>query len=52
MVSEPEINPDVFSWATFHRENNPGNGNEIFVCKGERGFKEGSWSGQVKSSES
>ena len=32
MVREPEVNPDVFSWVTFHRENNPVIRDEIFCC--------------------
>ena len=34
------MDEDVFSGATFHRENNPENGNEILVWKAEKGLKD------------
>ena len=40
LVYEPEIDPNVFSLATFHRENNPEKGNEILVWKAEKGSED------------
>ena len=40
LVYKPEIDPDVFSGATFHRENDPEKGNEILVRKVEEGSEE------------
>ena len=39
-VYEPEIDPDVFSVATFHRENDPEKGNEILLWKAEKGSED------------
>ena len=37
---KPEIDPDVFSGATFHRENDPEKGNEILVWKAVKGSED------------
>ena len=37
LIYKPEIDPDVFSGATFDRENNPEEDNEILVRKAEKG---------------
>ena len=37
LVYKPEIDPNVFSGAIFHRENDPEKGNDILVWKAEKG---------------
>ena len=37
LVYKPEIDSDVFSVSTFHRQNDPEKGNEIHVWKAKKG---------------